>query len=249
MKKAKITVEKRVFLGKKVKKLRREGILPATIYGKNVKSMSVQLPAKEFDRLYKEVGETGLVEVSLDKELPRPAFIKHVQLDPISSLPLHADFYQVNLTEKVKAMVPVAALGEPKAVLDKVGVLLTPLSEIEVESLPTDVPEKIEVDVSHLAQVDEQIKVSDLKVTSGVVVLTEAEQILFKIGSLVTKEAEEQAKAEEAAAAAAAAEAGVAAGEAPVEGQAPTAEGEKLATAQAPKEAEPQKAQPEEKPQ
>ncbi len=225
MKKTKITVAKRVLFGKKVKKLRRKGILPATIYGKDVKSVSVQLPVKEFDELYKEVGETGLVEVSLDKELPRPAFIKHLQLDPITSLPIHADFYQVNLTEKVKAMVPVVAIGEPKAVLDKAGVLLTPLSEVEVESLPTDVPEKIEVDVSHLAVVDEQIKVADVKVPSGVTVLTDSEQILFKIGSLVTKEAEEQAKAEEAAAATAAAEASTAAGEAPAEGQAPPAEG------------------------
>lgn len=222
--------------------------MPATIYGKDIKSVSVQLPVKEFDGLYKEVGETGLVEVLLDKELARPAFIKHVQLDPRSSLPLHADFYQVNLTEKVKAMVPVVAVGEPKAVLDKAGVLLTPLSEIEVESLPADVPEKIEVDVSHLTAVDEQINVSNVKAPSGVAILTDGEQILFKIGSLVTKEAQEQAKAEEAAAAAAAAEAGTAAGEAPAEGQAPSAEGqEKPVAGEKAKEAEEQKPKPEEK--
>lgn len=237
MKKANLKVENRTVVGRKVKKLRREGILPATIYGKDIKSLSVQVGVKDFDTVYKEVGETGLVELSLGTDKTRPVLIKNVQLDPKYSTPLHIDFYQVNLSEKIKANIPIEAVGEPKAVLDKVGLLLTPLSEIEVESLPTDLPEKIEVDVARLAAIDDQITIGDVKAPSGVTILTDPGQILFKVGALISKEAEEQAKAEEAAAAAKAAEAGKEAGAegaAPAEGEVPVVEGEK--PAEAPKE-------------
>lgn len=243
MKKITLKVDKRTVVGKKVKKLRREGILPATIYGKDIKSVSVQVPLKEFEKTYKEVGETGLVELSLDSEKTRPVLIKNVQLEPRMSMPLHADFYQVNLTEKIKANIPVEAVGEPKAVLDKIGLLEVPMFEVEVEALPADLPEKIEVDVANLSNIDDQITVGDVKAPSGVTILTDAGQILFKIGKLVTKEAEELAKAEEAEKAAAAAEAGAAEGAAPAEG-APAVEGE--APAQAPAEGEKPKEAPKE---
>lgn len=253
-----LKVDKRDIVGKKVKKLRREGILPATIYGKDIKSLSVQVMLKEFEKIHKEVRETGLVDLTLDSEKTHPVLIKNVQLDPKTSLPIHADFYQVNLTEKIRAHVPVEPVGEPKAVVDKIGILEVPLSEIEVEALPTDLPEKIEVDVANLANIDDQITVADVKVSTGVTIVTEPGQILFKIGELVTKEAEELAKAEEAAAAAAAAEAAVAAGETPAaaaEGEeAPAeaagekpAEGEKPASATSDVAGKPAEAKPEEK--
>ena len=238
MKKVTLKTEKRTVLGKKVKKLRREGILPATIYGKDIKSLSIQVPLKEFDKVYKEVGETGLVDITLDSEKARPVLIKNVQLDPRSSMLLHADFYQVNLTEKIKANVPIESVGEPKAVLDKIGVLEVPLSEVEVEALPTDLPEKIEVDVANLANIGDQITVGDIKAPSGVTILSDAGQILFKIGELVTKEAEKLAKAEEAAAAAAAEKAAEAGEAAPAEG-APAAEAEAAAPAEGEKPEKP----------
>lgn len=249
MKRLSLKVDKRTVLGKKVKKLRREGILPATIYGKDVKSLSVQLPVKEFETVYKEIGETGLVDLSLDSEKSRPVLIKNVQLDPKLSTLLHADFYQVNLTEKIKATVPVEPIGEPKAVIDKIGLLEVPLSEVEVECLPTGLPEKIEVDVSHLANIDDQISIADIKVPSGVTILTDAGQILFKIGELITKEAEKQAKAEEVEKAAAAAEAAEAKGEAPAESAAPAegAEAAPAAEGEKPAEAPKAEAKPEEK--
>lgn len=224
MKSTKLSVEKRTTFGEKVKNLRKAGIVPATIYGKAVESVSIQVPLKEFEKVYKEAGETGLVELTLGSEKPRHTLIKNVQLEPRESVVLHVDFYQVNLSEKIKAMVPVEAIGEPKAVLDKVGVLLTPLAEVEVESLPTDLPEKIEVNVEHLAVVDDAVKVADIKIPTGVAILTDPEQILFKVGSLITKEAEAEAKAEEAAAAATEA---AAEGATPAEGEAAPAEGEK----------------------
>lgn len=205
MKRSKLTVEKRKVLGKKVKKLRREGILPANIYGKDVKSLAVQLPQKEFETVFKEVGETGLVDVAVNGEV-KPVLIHNVQVEPLSNQYLHADFYQVNLKEKIKAMVPVVIIGEAKAVVDKVGIVLQPLSEIEVEALPEDLPEKIEVNVEKLANLEEQIAVGDLKAPQGVEILTDPEQVVVKVAALVSKEAEELAAQEAAAAEAAKAE-------------------------------------------
>lgn len=220
-----LKVEKRTVLGRKVKKLRREGILPANIYGKDVKSLSVQVPIKDFEKIYKEEGETGLIDIAVNGEV-RPVLIHNTQVDPLSQMPLHADFYQVNLKEKVKTMVPIEVVGEAKAVLDKVGLLLQPLTEVEVEALPEDLPEKIEVNVENLSAIDDQITVTDLKVSSGVEILSDKEQVVVKIAELVTKEAQELAAQEAAAQEAAKVETTAEAGEAPVEGEVSTAEGE-----------------------
>jgi large subunit ribosomal protein L25 len=223
VKRYKLKVEKREVLGKLVKKLRREGILPCNIYGKGIKSAAVQVPQAEFDAVFEEAGETGLVDVALG-EKTIPVLIHNMQKDFRGNV-LHADFFQVNLKEKVKTMVPLEVIGEPKAVLDKVGLLMNILSEVEIEALPEELPESIQVDVAHLANVDDQITIADLKVPTGVTVLTEPEQVVSKIGELITKEAAAEAAAAEAAAEAAKAE-GVAAAEgAPAEG-APVVEGE-----------------------
>lgn len=226
MKKHKLEVEKRKIVGKKVKSLRKQGVLPANIYGKNIKSLSVQLPVKDFDSVFGEVGETGLLELAVvGEEKIRPVLIHNVQLDPVTSQHLHADFFQVDLKEKVTTMVPLEIVSETLAVKDKKGVLLHTLNEVEVEALPTDLPEKIEVDVSALSEVDQETKVGELKVPSGVTILTDPGLVVCKIGPLVTAEMEEEIKKEEEAAAQAAAEAAVEA--VPTEGaEVPTAEGE-----------------------
>jgi len=202
MKKVSLQVNERKVLGKKVKKLRKEGLLPANVYGKEVKSLAVELPTKEFEKTFKEVGETGLVELKVDGQM-KPVLIHNVQYDPVSHEPLHADFYQVNLKEKVKTSVPVSFVGEPQAIINKVGILLEQISELEVEALPTDLPENIEVNVEKLANVDDQITVAEIKAPAGVTILSDASQVVAKIGELVTKEAAQQAAAEAAAAEAA----------------------------------------------
>ena len=230
MARAKLKLEERKVLGKKVKKLRREGVLPANVYGKDIKSKSAQVPLTDFLKVYKEEGETGLIDVEIGKETI-PVLIHNVQTN-YKHEPLHADFFKVNLKEKVKAMVPIELTGEPKAVVDKVGLLMAILNELEVEALPTDLPEKIEVEVANLANIDAQITVSDLKLPEGVETLTDPNQVVAKIGELVSKEAQELAAEEAAAAEAAAAESAAEAGEegavaapegteAPVEGEAP----------------------------
>jgi large subunit ribosomal protein L25 len=217
MKKYSITGELRTVVGRKVKNLRKEGKLPATVYGKNAKSISITISADEFKQVFAKAGETGLIELSVDKVV-HPVLIHSVQVDALTNIPLHIEFHQVDLKEKVHANVSIEHIGESPAVAQKLGVLLSVLDEIEVEALPTDLPEKITVDVSTLLEVNQEFKVSDLAVPAEVTILTDLSLTIIKVGPLVTKEAEAQAAAEEAAAAEAAATA------APVEG-APAAEG------------------------
>lgn len=223
MKKYSLKAQARELVGRKTKNLRTQGFLPATIYGKKVKSASVQVKTDEFNKIYADARETGLVELVFEKvstaSLPagRQVLIHNVQLDPVSDIPLHVEFYQVDLKEKVKTRVPIEFIGESPPVAQKQGVLLTLLGDIEVEALPTDLPEKIEVDVSVLSAVDQELKVADLKVSASVTVITETTVGVVKVGPLVTKEAEAEAKAAEAAAAAAKAAEAVPAEGAPTE--------------------------------
>jgi large subunit ribosomal protein L25 len=200
MKKHSLKGEKRELVGRKVKKLRAQNALPATVYGKDVESVSVTVPTDAFALVYKEAGETGLIELSVGESV-KPVLIHNVQIDPVTERLLHVEFYQVNLKQKVHTKVPLLLVGTSAAVTERRGVLLQLLNDVEVEALPTELPEKIEVDISGLADVDQEVKVSDLVMPHGVAVLTDGVVGVAKIGALVSKEAEQQAAAEEAAAA------------------------------------------------
>lgn len=202
----KLKVEERKVLGKAVKKLRREGILPANIYGKDMKSVAVQVAYKDFNPVYKEAGQTSLVDVQLDNQTI-PSLIHNLAKDYLGNV-LHADFFKVNLKEKVKAHIRLEFTGEPKAVSEKIGLLMTPVSEVEIEALPDALPEKIEVPVENLAEVGQSITIADLKVPQGVEILNEKEQVVANISELISKEAEELAQEEAAEAEAAKEEAG-----------------------------------------
>jgi len=247
MEKHKLKAEKRKIIGRKVKKLRKEGVLPANIYGKGIKSLAIQLPVKDFLQIYKEAGETGVIELSVgpadgDGE-SHPVLIHNLQIHPVTSEPLHVDFYKVTLTEKVKATVPVVTLGEAPAVEQKLGLLLRPIDELEVEALPADLPEHIEVDISKLAEVEQEIKIKDLKIAEKITVLADPELVVVKIGTLVTEETRKILEEEKVAAEAVAAEAAAERGEVPAEEAAPPPEG-----APPTEEAKPEEKPVEEKP-
>lgn len=229
MEKYQLKAKKRTLLGRKVKQLRKQGLVPGNIYGNKIKSQAVEIPLSDFKQVFKKAGETRIVDLMLSDKDIHPILIHNVQIDPLTGNPLHADFYQVNLKEKVKTRVPVTLIGSSPAVVQKLGLLLQTLNDVEVEALPTDLPEKIEIDVTALTVLDQELKVSDLKVSKSVTVLTDLNLGVVKVGKLVSKEAEELAKEEEAAAAAAKA---AAAAEAPVTGEVPAATAEKVPASQ-----------------
>lgn len=190
MARQKLTVQKREVIGREVKQLRKKEIVPANVYGKKIKSLSIQLDLKDFTKVYGEVRETGLVDLVVEGEKEtRPVLIHNVQRNPVKGTPLHVDFHQIVLTEKVKATVPVELVGTSPADTQKVGILVKVIVEVEVEALPTDLPDSLPVDTSKLEKVDDFVSVKDIKVDRSKVELKINEsQIVAKIEPLVKEE-------------------------------------------------------------
>jgi len=183
MKMDKITIkaENRELQGRKVKKLRNEGLVPANIFGRDVKSVAVQVDQKDLTKVFAKAGETNIVEVELGKET-RPVLIHNIQYHPVEGQILHVDFLQVDLKKKVKAEVPVELIGESPAEKQALGTVVQYVDEIEVEALPTEIPDKFEVDISILAEVDQMIQVKDIKVdVSKVEIKADIESLVAKV--------------------------------------------------------------------
>lgn len=219
----------RTLSGRKVKKLREEAQLPANVYGKKIKSLAVQVKLSDFKKVFSEVGETGLITLKLqgDKEKEdRAVLVSNVQYNPVSDTPIHVDFRQVDLKEKVSASVAVEMTGEAPAEKSGVGTAVQYIDEVEVEALPADLPEKFVVDISNLSEVDQTIKVGDLSYDkSKVEVKADPEGLIAKVEP--PQKEEEVAPPVEVAPE----------GEVP-EGEAPAVEGGAPVEGEAPKEEE-----------
>lgn len=174
-----LKADKRTILGSKVKQLRRTGVVPANLFGKTIDSQAIQVNSVDFNRVYKEAGETSLIWVQVEgEEKERPTLVTSVHYNPVTGNKLHIDFHQVNLKEKVTANVPVEIIGESELVTSNLAVLSQSLNEIEVEALPTDIPENITFDITSLKAIGDVLKVSDAKVSSEVEIKTDPEQIV-----------------------------------------------------------------------
>lgn len=185
-KKKKMTKEKhqikadvRTILGRKVKHLRKEGFLPATVYGNKFETVSIQFKMIELEKLFDQVGESGLVEI-LVNEQKLPILFRNPQYSPIDGNIIHIDCYKVNLKEKITATVPIEFVGESQAVKDG-NVLIEVTNEVEIEALPTDLPESITVDISVLNAIDDMITVGDIKLEEKMEMVTAPEQVIVKI--------------------------------------------------------------------
>lgn len=164
-------------------------MVPATVYGKTTDPASIEVNAHEFRNVYRQTGETGLINLSVENDI-RPVLVKNVQLDPVSMKTIHVEFHQVNLKEKIRAHVPVVVTGESLAIKEKTGTLLQLLDEVEVEALPADLPERIEVDISGLANVNDHVVAKELPVKKEVTLLTDPDIMVVKIGELLAPEPE-----------------------------------------------------------
>ncbi len=197
-----LAVTPRSILGKKVKRLRRQGITPANIYGHALPSQAVQVPTPDLARTIRIVGRNAMLQLHVEGEKKRrPVFVRHVQSDPITDEFLHVDFYQVSLKEKIRLEVPLVIVGEAPAVDVYHGILLQSVNVITVEGLPADLPPHIEVDVSGLAEIDDAVHVKDLEVTPDVTLLVDPELVVAKVAAprLVEEEVEEEVEVPEEA--------------------------------------------------
>lgn len=207
-----LNVARREVLGKKVRRLRRQGLTPANIFGRALDSLAVQVSSDDLRHVLHSAGRNEIVYLRLDSGEPRPTFVRDIQRHPLSDVILHVDFLQISLKDKVKLEVPLHLVGLAPAVDRHGGILVHGLDRVTVEALPAEVPSVIEVDVSGLEEIDQALHVSDLPVPEGVTILTDPEQVVAKVSppAVVREEEEEKEAAEAAAEAAAAEEAGAA---------------------------------------
>lgn len=178
-----IDVEKRDVVGKKVKKLRKEGILPLNIYGKEIKSVSLKANALEFQKFYSQHGETSLVDIMIKGEKkPRTVLMKNPQFDPITDEIIHLDIHEVSLKDKVTANIPIEVVGESPVAETGEGIQVQVLDGVEVEALPTDLPEKFVVDALNLKKLGDAITVADLEVDKNKIeIKANPEQIILQL--------------------------------------------------------------------
>jgi large subunit ribosomal protein L25 len=191
-----LNVASRGVLGKKVRALRREGAIPANIYGNKIDSVAVQVDAEEFRHLLKEHGRRELVYIQINGD-ERPVFIRDIQRNPVTDQVLHIDFLQISLTETVRLDVPIHLVGKSPAVVDLAGILTHTLSQIQVEALPMAIPSLIEVDVSGLVELQQSLHVSDIAPIEGVTFLSDAEMVVARVDAPALVVEEVPAEAEE----------------------------------------------------
>lgn len=189
--------------GKANKSIRREGLVPAVIFGKNLDSSNISVVRNDFIRVYNKAGETTLIDIKIEGEKDQKVLVKDVTYEPVTDTLEHISFYKPNLKEKTKAFIPVHVEGEEKNPLVKSGnaVVLTLLSDIEVEALPMNLPHSFVVDVSTLAEIGDGITVSQLSYDSSKVELLDVtpESMVLKLDYATTLETEEDTVSEEEA--------------------------------------------------
>ena len=167
-------------------KLRRDGLLPCVLYGSEIDAVPITVKTVDLDKVMKEGGSNVLVKLKVGPQ-EYITLVREIQHHPVSREYLHADLHQISLKEKLQTMVPLHIVGEALGTKDG-GVLQQHHREIEVECLPTEIPEVIEVDISSLVFGD-SITVADLQAVEGVEYLTETDTVLV---SIVAPEAEEE---------------------------------------------------------
>jgi len=166
------------------KRLRTEGFVPAIVYKKGEDTVTLKIDRKELSKaLHTEAGENVIIKLHVDlakKRKERTVIVKEIQRDPVKDFLLHVDFQEISLTETLKVKVPIAAKGESIGVKQDGGVLQHVLWEIEAECLPTNIPEKIELDVSGL-KIGDTIHVKDIHPVEGVKILDDLEGVVFSV--------------------------------------------------------------------
>jgi large subunit ribosomal protein L25 len=190
MEKVVVQAEKRTVIGKQVKALRREGKLPAVIYGYGIEPISIVLDTRSSSRILAKASTSTLITIELEGK-QYPTLVREKQLDFIRNSLIHIDFLAVSMTEKLTANVGVHVIGEAPAVAAVGAVLVTGLSELEVECLATDLPESFTVDVSNLAEIGDGIYVRDIPVPENVEILTDLEEMLVLATAPAAEEEEE----------------------------------------------------------
>ena len=156
-----------------IKRSRKQGLIPAVMYGHGEKTETFWVRYIDFSKMYEKAGESSIVSLTKDKGKPTNVIVHDVQLDPLTSRFLHIDFFQVRMDKMLETHVPLEFVGEAPAVRELGGILVKPLEELFIKCLPKDLPHSITVDLTLLKTFDDHLSAKDLKMPEGVTMLTD----------------------------------------------------------------------------
>jgi len=198
MEQIELTVQKRSVLGKQVRQLRREGWVPAVIYGHGVESLPIQAHQHDLRGIVAQASLSRLVALHMDdEEAPRVALIRGVQRDVLTDHILHVDFLQIQMTERLRTTISLHLIGESAAVEQLGGMLLQGITEVEIECLPGNLIDAIEVDLSPLSELEQELTIADLIVPADIEVLDDPQEMVVRIMRAPEEEEEEEVEIEE----------------------------------------------------
>ena len=186
-----VPAKKRDIFGKKVRTLRKRGVLPAVVYGPKHTALPLSLAALDFKKIWKEAGETSVISLMVEGGKPTEAMIHEVSYDAVSGEPIHVDFYAIEAGKTLTVSVPLIFVGAAPAVRELGGTLVKVIHEIEIEALPKDIPREISVDVSGLETFDSHLTVGSISLPKTVKILTPAEEVIVLVAAPRQEEAEE----------------------------------------------------------
>ena len=177
-----LEAQRRTIVGKKVRKLRREGLIPAVVYGYGLaKPQSITLTLREIERVYVQMGKSAIVRLRVEGGPFRSVLIHDVQFDHTHRYLTHVDFLAPNMNEALTVGVPLALVGEAPAVRTEDGILVQDLTEVQVSALPDRIPAALTLDVSHLTEISAQITAGDLELPEGVTLITPAGDVIVTV--------------------------------------------------------------------
>lgn len=179
-----LKVSQRTVVGKKVKALRRQGIVPVHVYGSGIDPLALQVDTQALSRILPRVGTNVPLSIEIEEQDGENiCFVREVQRHPVTENVIHVDFFRVDVSQTTQAEVPITIVGVAPAVRDLNGTLMQPLQSVLVEALPMNIPVSIEVDISGLDNFDMALHVSDVTVDSRVTIVTNAEEMVARISA------------------------------------------------------------------
>jgi large subunit ribosomal protein L25 len=191
MEEIQLQAKKRTIIGKQVKTLRRAGLIPGIVYGGEGNPIPVELDARDTTKILTETSASTLITLKVGRK-NHTVLLRDIQYDVIRREPIHVDFLEVAMDETIRTTVPIEFIGEAPGVKEQGGVLVTGLNELEIEALPSDLPDKVTVNLEVLKEIDDMITLADLSFEKGVEVLTESDEVIAHIVYQEIEEIEEE---------------------------------------------------------
>lgn len=185
-----LQASKRDVVGKQVKTLRREGILPAIVYGRGISTIPISLNARNANQILSAISSSSLVVLVIDEE-KHTTLVREKQRDPVTGIVLHIDFHEVSMTEKLRTNVMLDFQGESLAVKELMGVLVIVLESLEIECLPQDLPDRIVADLSTLEEIGDSLYVRDIILPPNIELISDIDGLVVVISAPAVEEIEE----------------------------------------------------------